>query len=295
MNSSNSFNICTRCGNSNALNAKYCSRCGIQLKVPEEPVLCHKCHTRNNPMANFCRNCGAPLKVAPATKLCPKCGREVNAEDSVCVCGYSFVTLQQKAPNNADVANQPRRQSIYDYRGGRVFAAIALVLLLLCAYYIVMPAHIGTVTMRPVFDGGIASGNGVSLYGADVLVYLCRQIFGMQAGGVGDIILGALVAIFAITAFVHLVVCIVRLAVLRRSRQCNWYFCTMAIISTVIAALFTVFSLVTVSSSVGKAIASVFTLSYGAVGWAIWAIPLYYWLFFVYSVIAKAKRLKEQS
>ena len=80
MNSSNSFNICPRCGNSNSLNAKYCSRCGAQLKVPQEAVVCPKCHTRNSSLANFCRNCGATLKVGAQTKICPRCGKEIGAE-----------------------------------------------------------------------------------------------------------------------------------------------------------------------------------------------------------------------
>ena len=83
MNSSNSFNICPRCGNSNSLNAKYCSRCGAQLKVPTEAVVCHKCHTRNYSLANFCRNCGATLKVGAQTKICPRCGREIGSKLSL--------------------------------------------------------------------------------------------------------------------------------------------------------------------------------------------------------------------
>ena len=105
MNSSNSFNICPRCGNSNSLNAKYCSRCGAQLKVPQEAVVCPKCHTRNSSLANFCRNCGATLKVGAQTKICPRCGKEIGAEENVCACGYSFVTLQQTEPRPVNVAS----------------------------------------------------------------------------------------------------------------------------------------------------------------------------------------------
>lgn len=105
MNSSNSFNICPRCGNSNSLNAKYCSRCGAQLKVPTEAVVCHKCHTRNSSLANFCRNCGATLKVGAQTKICPRCGREIGAEENMCACGYSFVNMQQTEPKRADVSS----------------------------------------------------------------------------------------------------------------------------------------------------------------------------------------------
>ncbi|MBO5866822.1 MAG: zinc ribbon domain-containing protein, partial [Clostridia bacterium] len=87
--SSNSFNLCPHCGNSNTLNARFCSRCGTQLKVPEEVVVCRNCGTRNSPMANFCRNCGSQLKVGEQTKICPRCRNEVPAGDNTCACGYS--------------------------------------------------------------------------------------------------------------------------------------------------------------------------------------------------------------
>lgn len=167
MNSSNSFNICPRCGNSNSLNAKYCSRCGAQLKVPEEAVVCYKCHTRNSSLANFCRNCGTTLKVGAQTKICPRCGKEINADDNVCACGYSFVTLQQTEPKQVSVAStnkskkdkkRDKKQELaqteqnkstkiyYSKKGGRGFAIFALLLLAVFAYIIIAPA-----TARPAF------------------------------------------------------------------------------------------------------------------------------------------------
>lgn len=175
MSSSNSFNICPRCGNSNSLNAKYCSRCGAQLKIPTEAVVCHKCHTRNSALANFCRNCGATLKVGAQTKICPRCGREIGAEENICACGYSFVTLQQTEPRQVNVAstNKDRKKdkkrdknrhaedtyvansdnaSAQTQNGkkpkksGRGFAIVALILIALFAYIIIAPA-----TARPAF------------------------------------------------------------------------------------------------------------------------------------------------
>ena len=96
--SSNSFNLCPHCGNSNTLNARFCARCGTQLKVPEEVVVCRTCGTRNSPMANFCRNCGSQLKVGEQTKICPRCRKEVPASDNTCTCGYSFATITTVAP-----------------------------------------------------------------------------------------------------------------------------------------------------------------------------------------------------
>ena len=165
MNSSNSFNICPRCGNSNSLNAKYCSRCGAQLKVPQEAVVCPKCHTRNSSLANFCRNCGATLKVGAQTKICPRCGKEIGAEENVCACGYSFVTLQQTEPRPVNVAStnkskkdkkRDKRQqhavdeqqtvqqggktkTTYSKKGGRGFAIFATLLLAVFCYFIIAP------------------------------------------------------------------------------------------------------------------------------------------------------------
>ncbi len=179
MNSSNSFNICPRCGNSNSLNAKYCSRCGAQLKVPTEAVVCHKCHTRNYSLANFCRNCGATLKVGAQTKICPRCGREIGAEENMCACGYSFVTMQQTQPRKVDVTstnkdkkrdkkrNKNRQEDNYPQqsyaqqgqaeqqsanggkkpkKSGRGFALFAFLFLALFVYVIIAPA-----TARPGF------------------------------------------------------------------------------------------------------------------------------------------------
>ena len=170
---SNSFNICPRCGNSNSLNAKYCSRCGAQLKVPEEAVVCPKCHTRNSSLANFCRNCGATLKVGAQTKICPRCGKEINADENICACGYSFVTLQQTEPKRVNVEStnkkdkkhdkhrqepqviaqqQPtassnkKKKPVYSKKGGRGFAIFAILLLAVFCYLVIAPA-----TARPAF------------------------------------------------------------------------------------------------------------------------------------------------
>lgn len=183
MNSSNSFNICPRCGNSNSLNAKYCSRCGAQLKVPQEAVVCPKCHTRNSSLANFCRNCGATLKIGAQTKICPRCGKELNAEENVCACGYSFVTLQQTEPRPVNVAStnkskkdkkRDKRQqqqaaleqqaeqqvgktkTTYSKKGGRGFAIFATLLLAVFCYFIIAPATARGIL--PQYDKGFYYG-----------------------------------------------------------------------------------------------------------------------------------------
>lgn len=322
MNSSNSFNICPRCGNSNALSAKYCSRCGGQLKIPEEPVVCHKCHTRNSPMANFCRNCGAVLKVGLETKICPKCGKEVDAHATVCVCGYSFVTFQQTQPLKTPVretahtvaqkpsktvakANTKKSSAVVSKKGGRGFAIGAMILLLLFAYLAFAPVSAGSVVWRPAFltklDNGFVSNNGYAWYGGNYL-YLLIQLFTAKRGGgtapaVGSAnwILAGLTVVSLVAMIAHLAVCIARCVTSKKSKRVNWLIFTMAVLYTVIVGLIVLFNSVQFKFAVVNKIASLFKLPEGfKVGYAIWILPLYYWIFFVYSIFAKGKVLKEK-
>ena len=336
MNSSNSFNICPRCGNSNALNAKYCSRCGAQLKVPEEPVVCHKCHTHNTPMANFCRNCGTALKVGAETKICPRCGKEVRGEEAICQCGYSFVTYQQTIPNvqavdvsslredNVQESSQDQAKAekkkkrnapvSYSKKGGRGWAIAGIILVLLFAYYIVAPyvLPIGNgVTVRPEFlvnlDYGFVTLNAelegaTPLYGYDLVVSVVNLVKDIVAGAkigdaigalkVGYIIMMAMTVIFILTAAIHLIVCIVRSFTSKRSKKANWYFFVMAILSTLVTGMFLLCVMVKMPDALST-IVGWFTIPASRLGWAIWAIPVYFWFFFFYSLCAKAKKIKE--
>ena len=361
MNSSNSFNICPRCGNSNALNAKYCSRCGGQLKVPEEPVVCHKCHTHNTPMANFCRNCGTPLKVGSETKICPRCGKEVSGDKGICECGYSFVTYQQTIPSTdkavdvsvlkedkaakkeAAKAEKPEKvkkekvkkekvkkekdkkekvERVYSKKSGRGWAIAGIILILLFAYYIVTPFHIVNqesfevkATLRPEFlvslDKGFINYEGAvdsSVYGYDfvaMLVDLAKNVaqganFGEMIGSVGTgvLMMMALTVVFVVTALLHLVVCITRSVTAKRSKKMNLYFLIMAILSTLLVGLIALFHYVAMPEGFMSKVASWFDITYfptTSLGLAVWAIPVYFWFFFLYSLCAKAKQLKEKA
>ncbi|MCH5157532.1 MAG: zinc ribbon domain-containing protein [Clostridiales bacterium] len=329
MNSSNSFNICPRCGNSNALNAKYCSRCGGQLKVPEEPVVCHKCHTHNTPMANFCRNCGTALKVGSETKICPRCGKEVRGEEAICQCGYSFVTYQQTMPSATPVdvselkdnkaqdvvqdtskADKKKSAKNHNRKGGRGWAIAGLILVLLFAYYIVAPFVLPVgdgVTLRPEFlvslDNGLVKGSEAA-YGYDIvsdLVTLVQDVIAGKSIGdvigsvsVGYIMVMVLVVIYCVTAAVHLLVCFIRCFTGKRSKRMNIYFLIMAIISILVVGLMILFKFVAMPDGVMSTIASWFALGDGiSVGYALCAIPVYFWFFFFYSLGAKAKKVKE--
>ena len=335
MNSSNSFNICPRCGNSNALNAKYCSRCGGQLKVPEEPVVCHKCHTRNTPMANFCRNCGTALKVGSETKICPRCGKEVSGDKAICECGYSFITFQQTVPNvdkavdvsalredkTAEAVKKEKTKEkmvSQSSSAGRAWAIVALVLLLVFAYFTIAPYQIingetgeVSVTLRPEFlakfDKGFVNNEEFTRpqYGYDLvssLINLIKAVSGeatfgevVSAVGFGTVMLLVLTVVFILTAFAHLIVCIIRCITSKRSKVSNLYFLIVAIVSTLLVGLITLFNMVQMPEGIMQSIAAWFALSTGAViGYAVWAIPLYFWLFYLISLGAKEPQPKAQ-
>ncbi|MCH5152515.1 MAG: zinc ribbon domain-containing protein [Clostridiales bacterium] len=337
MNSSNSFNICPRCGNSNALNAKYCSRCGGQLKVPEEPVVCHKCHTHNTPMANFCRNCGTTLKVGSETKLCPRCGKEVSGDKAICECGYSFVTYQQTIPStehavdvsvlkdeqtsaNSQVQDQAKAdkpekkkqkkekvEKVYSTKGGRGWAIAALVFLLLFAYYIVAPYQARPSVLVGI-DGGFTNGGSVdtTTYGYETLFALVSNIMAVVGGaaigealfanGVAGFMIGVLVLLAVFTLLVHLIVVIVRIFTTKRSKKMNLYFMIVAIVATVVVGLMTLFKYVSVPDGFMSTVAGWFILPEDtSLGLAIWAIPVYFWFFYLFSLCAKAKQLKEKA
>ena len=361
MSSSNSFNICPRCGNSNVMNAKYCSRCGGELKLPEEPIVCHNCRTRNSPMANFCRNCGAELKVGYATKICTRCGSEVPAEQSVCTCGYVFAHTGYASPipvradgsvdttgvtatgiavgggavggsvaddgvASADVGkgkkgkkekkervSKGKDDRIYSNKGGRGFAIVALVLLLVFAYLVIAPFGV-----RPSFLSGfdkgmysyypVANDQGVNddavhnpLYGFDMVMRFVNALtsgsFGdtvMSNGGTVQAIIAVVVAVFALAVVAHLIVCIVRIIKPKRSRKPNWLFLALAALTTVVVGLIIVFNYVNVGEGFFAKVGGIFMVTEGwSLGYVLFAIPVYFWFFFLYSLIAKARVLTE--
>ncbi len=309
MNSANSYNICPRCGNSNSLSAKYCSRCGGQLKVPEEPVVCHKCHTHNSPMANYCRNCGTELKVGWETKICPKCGKEVDAHDNVCACGYSFVTLQQTAPAKVpvssaklpEVSKNTKSKKIYNTKGGRGWAIASLILMLLFAYYLLCPAVLNGTPLRLTalnnLDKGITSSAESALYGGNYIGMLVSGIIngGLLSNGISSVMIAALVVITAVTMVVQLIEYIVRSVNGKRPKHIGWFYLIVGILSVVVAGLILLFNTISVGEGFLQTIASAFLLPEGfTLGYAIWGIPVYYLFFFLLSLGFRAKKLKEK-
>ena len=305
-NSSNSFNICPRCGNSNALSAKYCSRCGGQLKVPETPTVCPKCHTHNSAMSKYCRNCGTLLKAVSGAMHCPECGREITPDKKVCECGHHLVASQpandkaNKKQKDTKVAKAPQGEVVYSNKSGRGWAIAGIVFVLLFAYLIIAPQ-----LMRPKFlynfDKGIVSAEGAGLYGYNfislaigLLITHPTELLGEF--GIGGSMLLVLVVIFAVTAVAHLIVCIVRSITKKRSKKGNIFFLVMAIISTLLVGLVILFNMVEMKPEWLQKVAKGFTLSEDyTVGYTGCAIAIYYWFFYLYSLCAKAKKLKEST
>lgn len=320
--SSNSFNLCPHCGNSNTLNARFCARCGTQLKVPEEVVVCRACGTRNSPMANFCRNCGSQLKVGEQTKICPRCRKEVPASDNTCTCGYSFATIATVTPTagGAVAVREERRgkkqkgvragKAVVSKKGGRAFAIVAMVFLLVFAYFFVAPQ-----SFRPsflAFDKGLVTveSNGEVLYGysftkliilalvdaftgpKDKIVEGILFAFGGETANVGQMILSVMTVVFAISVFVHFIVCFTRAFTSKRSKKANKFYLILAILTTIATAFILLPQLLGADFLGG--VLNIFAIEGATLGWVVCAIPAYYWFFFVYSAIAKGKCLTEQ-
>ena len=316
--SSNSFNLCPHCGNSNTLNARFCARCGTQLKVPEEVVVCRACGTRNSPMANFCRNCGSQLKVGEQTKICPRCRKEVPASDNTCSCGYSFATITTVAPTagGATAVSEERRgkkqkgvragKAVVSKKGGRAFAIVAMVFLLVFAYFFVAPQN-----LRPsflAFDKGLYYEGKNIAYGYTYILLLLYQIidavsnpggnmFNAIMGALGDnvakIMVSIMVVIFVLCVVVHFIVCFTRAFTSKRSKKANKFYLVLAVLTTVATALILLPQLLGADFLGG--VLKIFAMPDGfGFGWVLCAIPAYYWFFFIYSAIAKGKSLTEQ-
>ncbi len=317
MNSSNSFNLCPHCGNSNTLNARFCSRCGTQLKVPEEVVVCRTCGTRNSPMANFCRNCGSQLKLGEQTKICPRCRKEVPVGDNTCACGYSFATITTVSPDaGKPVALREEQKGgkkkgkvkqVASRKGGRAFAIIAFIFLALFAYFFAAPAR-----FRPsflAFDKGLVTdANGHVWYGLPYIITVVQNVIGAikapngnmvgailnaLGGSIAEKIVTFMTIIVILSAFVHFIVCVARMFSKKRSLKTNKLYLILAILTTIATALILVPQYL--GTSILWGILSIFAAPAGvSFGWVICAVPAYFWFFFLYSAIAKSKPLTEE-
>ena len=309
--SSNSFNVCPHCGKANALSARYCSSCGKQLVVPEEVVVCPKCHKTNSPLASFCGACGAPLRSGAQTKICPKCHREVEINQNVCSCGYSFGAVSYAKPEESKPVSLPTAKT-RSHKGGRVLAFVALIFLLVFAYIVAVPASVIRPQVITDIDKGIFAPmeQTPAMYGYDIVKTWAQLVVSIVNGeassvstvgeaitrDIGGFLVACFVVITLLSMAVHLIVCIVRIFSGKRSKRANGFYLTMAILSNLWVALFAIcYYLIDASSSMGilVTVRNIFVPTLNTTGWVIYAIPVYFWFFFFYSVGAKAKTIQE--
>ncbi len=301
MYNSNSFNVCPHCGKPNSLNARYCSSCGKQLASPEDVIVCHKCHRPNPPMASFCGNCGAPLRTGAQTKICPKCNKEVDINDNVCGgCGYTFGTTKYATPDSSGKKGKAVSVAGPDPRnkGGRAFAIVGLILLLVFAYFMVVPTCVIRPQSLSKLDKGILNNaDGKSFYVYDLIYTTISGIVKngfkntVNTLGIGGFALAIISAIVALTMVVQLIIYIVRIATNKRAKHMSFFHLVMAIITTLWIALLVMSAKVFKSA---KMISFFVPKDFGT-GWILFAIPVFFWIFFLFSLIAKQKKLREKA
>lgn len=318
MYSSNSFNVCPHCGKANSLNARYCSGCGKQLAVPEEVVVCHKCHKPNSSMASFCGNCGAPLRVGAQTKICPKCHKEVDANSNVCSCGYSFSNVKYASPESVALdksdkkaaKSAARSAALADPRnkGAIAIAVLSILLLLLFAYLIMVPA-VGRPAFLENFDKGLFSGETVApKYGYDMIYGPISETISNGFGamknnyGIGGILWAVIVIILVFTMIFQLVGAIAQIVSAKRHKKMNIFHLVMAILTTLCLGLMWLFhALVARFPETGFLLTMkgifepAFVPNKSYVGFVIYLIPVYYWLCFLLSCLFKQKKIKENA
>lgn len=113
--------------------------------------------------------------------------------------------------------------------------------------------------------------------------------------GTSTFVLVVIFAVFILTAFFHLLVCIVRVISPKRSKRPNYLYLTLAVITTVLVAMMSLAHLIPNEESGFRLF---FEASYKGLsceyGLMIWVIPVYYWFFWLYSYIAKRKSPKKE-
>lgn len=293
MYSANGFNVCPHCGKANALNARFCACCGKQLTVPDEVVVCPKCRKPNSPAATFCGHCGAPLKEGMPTKICPRCGKAVSVSDNICSCGYNFGAAVYAEKGASAKAKRP-------YGGGRIIACVALIFLLAFAYFVAAPASIRP-TMLSRWDCGVLANGSRVLYASDLLGGAVSALVNggiaslADSVGIGGIAVIVICALAELCMAFHFVTCVVRIFTAKRSKHSNGFYLTLAILTTLWTLVWAVckYLIPTDSAAWLLSVRNAF-VPYFEIGIAYFAIPLYFWFFFIYSACAKVRTLHEQ-
>lgn len=324
MNSANSFNICPRCGNSNSLNAKFCSRCGAQLKVPDEAKICQKCHTRNSATANFCRSCGTPLHSGDPTKFCPQCGKENKLEAKQCECGYVFIaTEEQTHPHKEKVKKEkvkkekkvrvkkekaPKVKVLYSHQGARKIAIFALIFLVILTIAVTLPeaARFGL----QEFDRGLL--NTVSGEEITSRTYLYDHIFntvnaaiGMfsgegdfmaDMGGVGGLLVNIALVLFTLMVVVLFFVYFIRIFAKKRPRAGKWFVLVITLLCTILMGLVFGASFIAEDAASWIVWLRVLALPEGQhFGFVAAGVVFILWFFFIFTFATRARKIDEDT
>lgn len=306
--SSNSFNVCPHCGKANSLNARYCSSCGKQLTVPEEVIVCPKCHKTNSPLASFCGGCGTQLRTGQQTKICPRCHKDVDVNESLCSCGYSFSGVKYATPTKKEKKVPVKREKAVKnekapsiHKGGRAVAVVGLIFLLVFAYLVIVPQSVVRPELITDMDKGLLVVGDKPLYVYD-LVMLTVGAFTEGGGfesitsqiGIGGFVVTVLGVLFALTVVLHLLVVIIRLITGTRGKHASKFMLIMAVVNTVLVAFSVLFKMLISENSEGfvATLRGIFVPACDS-GYVLYVLPAYYWFFTLFSAFTKAKKIKE--
>jgi len=84
--------LCSKCGSTHPMWAKFCNKCGNKFEAPAEIKpegnKCSKCGNINSAEAKFCNKCGQKTEAKPITRACPVCSDPVAEGETFCTkCG----------------------------------------------------------------------------------------------------------------------------------------------------------------------------------------------------------------
>ena len=188
---------------------------------------------------------------------------------------------------------------------------VAALLLLVFAYAIILP--VGRFLPSRI-DGGFTNVGGAEntrkylwdeVIGSNGLVdILITEFNGSGMGALKKVSVPQMImfvssAILAITMVMHLLVVIIRIFSGRRSKKGNGFFLIMAILTTIVSALGYLLQVGIIPEQTGilGTILGWFDsaklgrgMVFGTI--YIYVVPAYYWLFYIYSLIAKRGRKK---
>ena len=299
----NSFNTCSRCGSANSLSAKYCYQCGARLKVPDEPKACPKCGTINSGLSNYCRACGSALQGNVQVKYCPQCHKELPVGQTVCDCGYSFVAptnaKRGKVQNTAGVpaanaaATDSAEVAAPKRSGGRGIAFLSIILILVFYYLLFAPAAIRWDTLTNVLSMYVVDGAASNTNGMDVITNLVQTIMETKAfpTDAHTITLVAMESVMSLTIGLQFLCALIRLiaGIRPRMKRSNILYLILFLLTGICSALLYCSTIPALSKFLG-----IFAPAAGSMGFLIFLIPAYYFIFWLMSFGTKVRVPKEK-